>query len=348
MFLISALYFLGIKKVIERKNWGWYLIAGMSGMAMQFGSAAEIFYIPVAMIFLFLNKKYIPHLKTILISIVLFVIPFLPQIFFDIRHGFIITQGIIDNFFTKNTDKVLPWGKFLIESLDFYYNVFASKLFGNKIILAAPFLAAGVYGLIKNWNKAIKNLSFKFLLIFVLTPLAGLLFFRGNEGNFYDYYFTGYYFPIILVFSCLLTTITPKVVRNILIGLFLILFLWINIPPAVNFLSSRMGNPPIIYLGDQLSAIDWIYKDAGTSTFNIDVYVPPVIPYAYQYLFLWRGNSRLVDNQVKLLYTLEEADPDHPDRISAWFKRQDGIGKVESTVTIGLITVEKRERLEIK
>ncbi|MCX6705359.1 MAG: hypothetical protein NT162_03435, partial [Candidatus Woesebacteria bacterium] len=95
-------------------------------------------------------------------------------------------------------------------------------------------------------------------------------------------------------------------------------------------------------------AIDWIYKDSGTIAFNVDVYVPPVIPYAYRYLFLWRGNDRLADNQVKLLYTLQEADPDHPDRISAWFNRQDGIGKIESTVSIGLITVQKRERLEIK
>ena len=348
MFLISALYFLGFLRVIEKKNWGWYLVALMSGMAMQFGSAAELFYVPAAIVFVLLNKKLAPSFKTIILSIIIFAIPFLPQIFFDVRHGLIITRAIINNFSATNSNEILPWGKFLLERLNLYYNIIASKFFNGKPIFAAPFLLAVIYGLVKSWRKLKKNLGFEFLLILVLIPFIGLLFFRGNSGNLYDYYFTGYYFPIILIFSFLLTTVIPGVIGNIIIGIFLILFLWANIPPAVNFLNSRMGNPPIIYIGDQLSAVDWIYKDAGSSNFNVDVYVPPVVPYAYQYLFLWRGNSQMVDSQVGLLYTLAEADPDHPDRISAWMDRQDRIGKVENTETIGLITVQKRERLETK
>ena len=334
--------------MIEKKNWGWYLVALMSGMAMQFGSAAELFYVPAAIVFILLNKKLAPSFKTIILSIIIFAIPFLPQIFFDFRHGLIITRAIINNFSATNSNEVLPWGKFLLERLNLYYNIIASKFFNGKPILAAPFLLAVIYRLVKSWRKLKKNLGFEFLLILVLIPFIGLLFFRGNSGNLYDYYFTGYYFPIILIFSFLLTTVIPGVIGNIIIGIFLILFLWVNIPPAVNFLNSRMGNPPIIYIGDQLSAVDWIYKDAGGTLFNIDVYVPPVIPYAYQYLFLWRGNSQMVDNQVRLLYTLEESDADHPDRISAWMDRQDRIGKVGGMVTFGQITVQKRERYKIK
>ncbi len=33
-------------------------------------------------------------------------------------------------------------------------------------------------------------------------------------------------------------------------------------------------------LRDQLSVLDWIYQDAEGRAFNVDVYVPPVIPYA--------------------------------------------------------------------
>jgi 4-amino-4-deoxy-L-arabinose transferase-like glycosyltransferase len=347
MFLISSLFLLGLMKVTEKKNWGWYLVALMAGMAMQFGSAAEVFYVPAVIIFVLLNKKLIPNLKTVILSIVIFIIPFLPQLFFDIRHGLIITHAIISNFSGSGGEEILPWGKFFTERLSLYYNIIASKLFFGTPVLVAPFLLIGIYGLIRSWRKSIKNIGLKVILVLVITPFVGLLFFRGNSGNVYDYYFTGYYFPIIILFSFLLTTVAPRILRNILIGVFVILFLWANISLAVGFLSSRMGNPPIIYLGDQLAATEWIYKDAGSSQFNIDVYVPPVIPYAYQYLFKWKTNPNLVDNQVKLLYTLEEADADHPERISAWMSRQERLGKIEESATFGLITVQRRERFSL-
>ena len=51
------------------------------------------------------------------------------------------------------------------------------------------------------------------------------------------------------------------------------------------------------------------------------------------------------EDRVPLLYTLDEADSDHQNRLDAWLERQKGIGVVEKTERFGAITVERRERL---
>ena len=99
-------------------------------------------------------------------------------------------------------------------------------------------------------------------------------------------------------------------------------------------------------------AVDWVFLDAAKrGEFNVDAYVPPVITHSYDYLFLWRGNSKykdskqILDRQVNLLYTLYEVDPPHPERLDAWLKRQENIGKIEEEISFGGITVQRRVRI---
>jgi len=102
-------------------------------------------------------------------------------------------------------------------------------------------------------------------------------------------------------------------------------------------------------LDNQKKALDWVYEDAKGRDFNVDVYVPPVIPHAYDYLFKWYGGKihgrEPKEELVPLLYTLYEVDPPHPERLSAWLDRQEGIGEVEEEVKFGGITVQRRRRL---
>ena len=80
--------------------------------------------------------------------------------------------------------------------------------------------------------------------------------------------------------------------------------------------------------------------------FDVDIYVPPVIPYAYDYLFTWKAilyhKSPLTEN-VNLLYTLYEEDI--PTRLDPWIVRQDKVGKVSEEVVFRGITVQRRDRL---
>ena len=112
------------------------------------------------------------------------------------------------------------------------------------------------------------------------------------------------------------------------------------------YLKTTGSEPTAIVLAGQIKAIDWIYSDAGAREFNVDVYVPPVIPHSYDYLFKWLPNNYKVESQVPLPYTLYEIDPPHPERLKAWLDRQKGIGRVIKEEKFGGITVQERERFK--
>jgi hypothetical protein len=141
--------------------------------------------------------------------------------------------------------------------------------------------------------------------------------------------------------------------------LFFVSFFKQNYLPIRSYLTATPKTRPIA-LEDQLNAIDdWMFDDMkDEASFNVDVYVPPVIPHAYDYLLLWQGTLRQaqgkpgcgqdlcgkVDKRVPMLYTIYEEDPPHPERLKAWLDRQKGIGNVEEEEKFGQITVQRRKR----
>ena len=115
-------------------------------------------------------------------------------------------------------------------------------------------------------------------------------------------------------------------------------------------MSINTDTPGAIYFKNQKQAVDFVYKNANGQDFNVDVYVPPVIPYSYDYLFTWYGpryhGYAAKKDRVELLYTLYEEDPPHPERLTSWLDRQKGIGKVMEAYKSGGITVERRLRIK--
>lgn len=181
-------------------------------------------------------------------------------------------------------------------------------------------------------------------LIFLGIPFLGYLFYTGNHGNLYGYYLTGYYLIITLVVAFLFSFIWKYKLGKLLIILFLFNFLKTNLNQTIPRLNVNVLNTGGIAFQSQLISVNWIKEDAKNDSFNIDVYVPPVIPHSYNYLFLW-NNIVQEEKPVKLLYTLYEQDGPHPERLKAWLNRQDKIGKVIYEESFGGITVQRRERL---
>jgi hypothetical protein len=200
--------------------------------------------------------------------------------------------------------------------------------------------------------KKIKTLLL--LLIFIGIPMIGYFFFQGNFGNIYDYYMTGYYLPMLLVFSIGLGFLWKNLIGKIILISFLITFLNLNWPLVQNLMAAGTDGPTHITLGNQLQAVNWVFENASElDEFNVDVYVPPVIPHAYDYLFLWQATKRCGNNlcgmvkepQKEVVYVLYEVDPPHPDRLSNWLGRYLGTSNVEEEVKFGGITVQRRKRI---
>ena len=348
MLLLSMFLILGMYLVLKGKQYGWYVVAVVTGLSLfSFGSSGELFYVPAILIFLILNWKNKPNLKTLFTSIVLFFVTLSPLLVFDIKHDGILRQGIAKNF-VEEKSFVLPSVNFLKERTFFYYDSFSTKLFHSRGKTEVVFLSFIFIAFIFYLPSLYKNKFTRIILILLGTPFIGLYFYQGNNNNFYEYYLTGYYMIYIFLTSLILGKLWKmNLLGKTFVIFFLILFLRNNYYPLNFKLLDKSNSPNSLGFVNQLQAVDYISNDSNSSKFNIDVYVPPVISYSYDYLFLWK-DVKQEDSQVKLLYTLYEDDPPHPERLEAWLDRQEKIGRVATELKFGAITVQKRERISIK
>jgi len=270
----------------------------------------------------------------------------LPLALFDIRHGGILGGNIKGFIGGGGTFSLPPW-RFVADRFALIGNYFSVLLFRNIFDKETVFLSSVFLGFIYFLSRLLTNDKFKILLLLFLSPVIGLIFFQGNYGNFYQYYLTGYY----LIFLILVAVTLGHLFRSsrfgkALVAIFVLFFLSKNYSDLIPYLKTTGDEPTTIVIANQRKAIDWIYRDAGAREFNVDVYVPPVIPYSYDYLFKWLPNNYKVESQVPLLYTLYEIDPPHPERLKAWLDRQKGIGRVIKEEKFGGITVQERERFK--
>jgi len=349
MLLISMLLVYFMFAVQDGKKWAWVGIAFLLGMAMQFGSSTEVFFFPALFIFFVWQFKNRPNLKQLIVAAFAFFITILPQAFFDFRHDRILSRNILNFLFEKGSFQT-SFIDVLKIRLSFYYEVYFSKLFPTNIKVGYVFGLLALFSLVISWKKIHPKVWTIILLL--MSVSVGMVFFHGNYGNVYDYYFTGSYLLFILVFSYSISIFPNKKIGLIIYLLFAAFFIRQNVPLIKSYTTSGIDGPTTIAFGNQKMAIDWIYKDTVGRDFNVDVYVPPVIPHAYDYLFTWIGNTKYhklpKTEQISNLYLLYEQDPPHPERLKAWMIRQNTYAWVDATATFGGITVERRIRFPAK
>ena len=380
MFLLSMLFLYSLWRIITDRNKKWWIIASfLVGVSLHFESASAFFYIFIFGIFTIWrffslsfwgvpkkvegrlqNLRNNPHFvfqqigtnrKFILLTFFAFFVTLIPQILFNFRHENILLDNFI-KLFTHEKAFSKPLTVFILETrIDYFWNVFMNKIYigwnREAIIFSSLVLGALIVGR-KNLRKAVTGL----FMIFLLTPMIGYILFQGNFGNIYDYYMIGYFLPFILLYAIGLAELSKTFIGKIALIWFFIIYFRVNMVPIQGIFKNPMDGPTDVKFGSQVHAVNWVFDDAaGRGLYNVDVYVPPVIPYAYEYLFLWQG-TRLcgenlcgkVDYQTPILYTLYEQDPPHPERLEAWLDKQEGIGLVEESVKFGGITVERRKR----
>ena len=344
MLVLSILLVWFMLKVTEGKKWSWVGIAVIAGLSLfSFGSAGEVFYFLTIAVFAVWQKKNLPDKKIFIVSCLAFLLTIVPLIIFDFKNNFLMAGNIKKFLIDDKSFREVIWAV-VQEKVGFYWDVFTKLIFHGRWEKEKFLLGTAFFFVVFYLNRLIKLQGVKILLLLLSFAMLGLIFFQGNEGNFYDYYLTGYFLPFILLFSIGLAEVTITWWGKVFVFYFLYMFTVNNYYPLRFKLTDNVDRPGSIALKTELSAVNWVYEDAKEKEFNVDVYVPPVIPYAYDYLFLWRGNGKRVEENRTLLYTLYENVPS--DNLSAWLERQKGIGKIEEEVQFGGVVVQRRTRYE--
>lgn len=340
----SLLIVFCLLKIYKGEGRYWLLVGLLVGLSLQLEAAGAVFFLPAVLGIVISWRKKTKSWRLMGLGLVVFLFTLLPQILFNFRH-----DGILLVAFKKFlvAEKAFQFSLWEVTKRRFltYYDVFFGKLFpswGRGVIFSATLFSGLLVWARKRVFGSQKNILWWWLLI----PLVGFLFYQGNFGYVWDYYFAG----VIPVFTLILASLLGSLGKEgglgkVIVLIFLACFLWINGQRLAVYYKTGIG----IALRSQLWAVDWIYEEAQGQDFNVDVYVPPVIPYAYDYLFKWYGQKKHgyqpVENQVDLLYTLYEQDDQHPNLLQAWLARQDGIGEIEREESYGDITVQRRKRI---
>lgn len=314
------------------------------GLCLQLEAASAAFFIPSVLVILIWQRKRL-NFKLLFLSFTAFSITLLPQIYFNFRHEGILLTAFKRFLVEEKSFKISFW-QTIQKRLVTYYDVFSDNLFPSagflKILILASF-SAGLMLFRKKFNSS----GQKLLLLWLFIPLIGYLFYRGNNGYIWDYYFSGILPVFFIFFSAILCFLFNKYLLGKLLMIIIVgASLFFNLKFLMNYYIAGLG----ITLMEQKKAIDWIYNEAGNRPFNADFYVPPKIFYSYTYLTKWYGKSEYGrEPEVKMveeLYTLYEPDSEHPQFLQAWLERQDGIGKIIKEYSWGNITVQKRERIK--
>lgn len=359
MLSSTLLLFFVIKLIETGKNNYWIGISLLLGLSLHFESASAVFYLPIlTILFLWIRfsrfgkeNKIFPSTNIIIISSVVFLLTLIPQLAFNFRHDNLLLNNFERLFFIEKSFKPNFW-VVLPTRLSYFWEVFHSKIMPGNMhyVIIAGLLS--LFGLIVSRNPNFVKFGRTILLTFLITPMFGYILFQGNSGNIYDYYMTGYYLPMILLFSIGLAEISKNKVGMLLVSLFLIAFVMLNTQLLKNNLTRDLDNETLIVLGNQIKSIDTVLKNSNGEKFNIDYYVPPVIPHSFEYMMLWRssilcGDDRcgLIKSPANILYTLYEVDPPHPERLSIWLSKYEKTTIVVEEDVFGGIHVQKRIRL---
>lgn len=221
----------------------------------------SLFSLPLV-IYLAIRQKI--NLRTLILGIIAFVIPFLPLIAFDWRHDWLQWRSLVD-FLAGNTrglQEIRPlslWERVLDRPQKFW-----------AVWQQGLGLPLGLLALWLSWrHRAGKFIRLSWLYIAFL----GIIF------VFYPHDLKIFYLDGIRLLVIIIAAHSLRKLPTWLIVIFVLINLGL-MRPSRTFKS--------LYI-NQVEAIDRVYQDAAGEGFRVYSFVPAIYDYNWQYLWLWRG-----------------------------------------------------------
>jgi hypothetical protein len=285
MPLIMLIILINLKaKKLTYKNI--FLIAFFVSLGFHFSSAYSVFYlltIPLIIAYKLFKSKQKINYKFVNFGIAGFIIPFIPQLLFEIKNNFIESKAILNYFKNPPIDQFkTPFSQVLNITLGEIKIAIFPDLYFDKLGLLSIFsvfiLLLALFFTIKK-KERIEYLPQ--LIAFIVIPITGFSFLHFNPWYAYAM------LPVIIVFVSQLLKNLPKQI----LYFFILLLLITPISKTFNFIKNERSALKYCneFLPIEARAIDKIYQLADNQAFSSYHYSPKLYDYAYQYIYLWRG-----------------------------------------------------------
>jgi len=281
MTLITWLGLILLKPVIDKKRVSIKQIIGLGivmAMGFHFSSALAIFYLLIVPLILIINKVRF-NWKKVLAGLGGFLMPFIPQILFEVKNKFIQTKAVISYFSEDNVRS------FKLSTIEYY-----AKAVMHEMQLGAipetmgenwPGLTLLGLGLVMIIIKRKRIKYFKEIIVFMVVPMIGFSFLHFNVWYAYGL------LPITVLLTAQIIKKSPRIIQ----GLYLILLI---LTPLFGLRQYYVQAKPMIdngkaFLPVKIRALDYVYQQANNQPFSSYQYVAEIYDYGYQYLYFWSG-----------------------------------------------------------
>ena len=359
MWLLILLYIISVFEMKQNKKYSVFLWICVAFM-FHFETALGAFFLLASVVYVLTFDRDAVKSKFFFIGVLMGSLFFIPQVFFDFRHNFLMAKSVMA-LFNGSSQGLLVVGessKYLNLVVGHYY-----AFYGN---FRSAFISQGFFSFVP---------SVFLIMIIVVVILAK----QKKLVTKTEKYFLSFALKFVVIIF-LLSFLYPFPIRYwfltgfqtfyiLIIGIVLAIFLRIKggkllvTTLIACFVVYSLGRLYILYLNPpndggtakikgKLTAIDYVYKDSGGENFNLLVFTPPVNTDAYDYLIFWRARNKYgyVPGQEKKgkFYLLIEPDPEKPWSYNGWLETVVKTGNIVKTVKLpsGFIIQEREETNE--
>ncbi|OGG26730.1 hypothetical protein A2960_00980 [Candidatus Gottesmanbacteria bacterium RIFCSPLOWO2_01_FULL_39_12b] len=226
-----------------------------------------------------------------MLLIIVWLIPFLPQVIFDIRHEFLQIHSILKALGKQGADLggSLPLWSRIPDRLFLLIKQFYQTMGKNNLILTLTlffYLTRGLLQIKHVKNKTVSLICYYSFLLWLIPFLYYTFLFPPGIKSWYFASFPSFY--VLLICLGLFFSFRVKIIR--FVSFVTIIFLIIVYSQPSDYLQNinqKLSSQDPSSLINELEAISWIYSDSKGVPFRVYNYSPSVYDYPYQYLFWW-------------------------------------------------------------
>ncbi len=276
LFYLSQILFLTGAYLITKKQFGYFLLS--LGLVIGFQSHIGIFlsFISILPYFIFIWPVK-PRLKTMVISVSILFLGFLPNIIFDITHGFVNLNRLLLTFRGDGADYYVGINKLI----DVLASNSISLFYPKKVTVFDSILARiGLALVLSNGFRMLRNSKYKSLsLLLLFTVLFPALFFYVWQGKFSEYYLMMTVPSLIFLISLLFLNLK----KNSLIVISVLL-----ISSVFNYLNLKNYKVPF-NLKAKENVARFMVEKAGTNDYGISLTTRYGEQFGFNYIFDYYG-----------------------------------------------------------
>lgn len=269
----------------------------VSGLCLQIEAAFGFMFFPFIFLYFSLKKTGIKKISFLLFG---FLLTLIPQLLFEMRHGFQMTKLLLNVLLGHSNilGQKIAFAERLNQRIFTYTNSLRDISHIPERFLFPLFI---ILFLVLFYNIVTKKVNPKIIAYFwvlVSFTASTFLFYLFFPQALKVWYTLSLSVPLLLLFSLSIWSLfnlkIPSYLTMVLVLIIAVLTFSETIKAQNEYINKNVlaesDNPSL--LRNQLTVIDKVYELSGGNGFKVYNYVPSVYDYAYQYLFWWHGSGQ--------------------------------------------------------